>query len=55
MSYDDLMALARMHGRQFRAGERLDYNNTDVVVLARLCERVGGVDAGEVLLAERML
>lgn len=42
MSYDDLMALARMHGRQFRAGERLDYNNTDVVVLARLCERVGG-------------
>jgi len=43
MSYEDLLALARMHGRQFPAGERLDYNNTDVVVLARLCERVGGM------------
>ena len=42
LSYDDLLALARMHGRQFRAGERLDYNNTDVVVLARLCEIVTG-------------
>ncbi|MET0151295.1 MAG: serine hydrolase domain-containing protein [Candidatus Binatia bacterium] len=49
MSYDDLMALARMHGRQFRAGERLDYNNTDVVVLARLCERVGGVTLAKLL------
>src|ERR1700722_554348 len=40
MSYDDLMALARIQGRQFPAGARLDYNNTDVVVLARLCELV---------------
>jgi D-alanyl-D-alanine carboxypeptidase len=49
MSYEDLMALARMHGRQFRAGERLDYNNTDVVVLARLCERVGGMPLAKLL------
>jgi CubicO group peptidase (beta-lactamase class C family) len=49
MSYDDLMALARLHGRQFRAGERLDYNNTDVVVLARLCERVGGLPLPKLL------
>lgn len=38
--YDDLMALARLQGRRFPAGQRLDYNNTDVVVLARLCELV---------------
>jgi D-alanyl-D-alanine carboxypeptidase len=49
MSYEDLMALARMHGRQFRAGERLDYNNTDVVVLARLCERVTGTPLANLL------
>jgi D-alanyl-D-alanine carboxypeptidase len=42
MSYDDLMALARMHGRQSAPGARFDYNNTDVVVLARLCETVTG-------------
>src|SRR5918992_2966531 len=54
MSYDDLMALARMHGRQFRAGARLDYNNTDVVVLSKLCENVSGQRFGQ-LLTERVL
>ena len=54
MSYDDLMALARMHGRQFRAGARLDYNNTDVVVLSKLCENVSGQKFGS-LLTERIL
>ncbi|WP_129780450.1 serine hydrolase domain-containing protein [Peristeroidobacter soli] len=54
MSYDDLMALARMHGRQFRAGARLDYNNTDVVVLAKLCENVSG-QRFDRLLSERIL
>lgn len=54
MSYDDLLALARMHGRQFRAGERLDYNNTDVIVLARLCEIVSG-QPFTALLRERIL
>lgn len=54
MSYEDLMALARMHGRQFRAGERLDYNNTDVVVLAKLCERVSG-QPFEAFLKQRVL
>lgn len=54
LSYEDILALAKMHGRQFRAGERLDYNNTDVVVLARLCERVAG-QRFETLLAERVL
>lgn len=54
MTYDDVMALAKMHGRQFRAGARLDYNNTDVVVLARLCERVSGQPFGK-LLRERVL
>jgi CubicO group peptidase (beta-lactamase class C family) len=54
MSYDDLLALARMHGRQFRAGERLDYNNTDVIVLARLCEVVSGQPFAA-LLRERIL
>ena len=54
MSYDDLMALARMHGRQSRAGESFAYNNTDVVVLARLCERVSGVSF-ERLLIDRVL
>ena len=42
LSYEDIMAMARLHGRQFAPGSRLDYNNTDVVVLARLCERVCG-------------
>lgn len=42
LSYEDIMAMARLHGRQFPAGSRLDYNNTDVVVLAKLCERVTG-------------
>jgi D-alanyl-D-alanine carboxypeptidase len=51
MSYDDLMALARMHGRQFRAGLRLDYNNTDVVVLARICELVTGAPLAQMLAA----
>lgn len=54
MSYEDLMALAKMHGRQFRAGARLDYNNTDVVVLAKLCENVCG-QKFETLLRERVL
>lgn len=54
MSYADLMALAKMHGRQFRAGARLDYNNTDVVVLARLCESVAGMRF-DALLKERVL
>jgi CubicO group peptidase (beta-lactamase class C family) len=54
LSYDDIMALAKMHGRQFRAGNRLDYNNTDVVVLARLCERVAG-QGFERLLADCVL
>ena len=49
LSYDDLTALARMHGRQFRAGARFEYNNTDVVVLARLCERVSGTPFAELL------
>jgi D-alanyl-D-alanine carboxypeptidase len=53
MSYEDLMALARMHGRQFRAGLRLDYNNTDVVVLARLCETVTATPLS-VLLRQRV-
>jgi D-alanyl-D-alanine carboxypeptidase len=51
MSYDDLMALARMHGRQFRAGLRFDYNNTDVVVLARICEVVTGAPLARMLTA----
>jgi D-alanyl-D-alanine carboxypeptidase len=54
MSYEDLLALARMHGRQFRAGERLEYNNTDVIVLARLCETVSGLPL-ESLLRQRVL
>jgi D-alanyl-D-alanine carboxypeptidase len=49
MSYDDLMALARIQGRQFPAGARLDYNNTDVVVLARLCELVAGEPMSDLL------
>lgn len=53
LSYEDLMALARMHGRQFKAGARLDYNNTDVVVLAKLCENVAGVPLQD-LLAQRV-
>ena len=53
MSYEDLLALARMHGRQFRAGERLEYNNTDVIVLARLCETVAGMPL-ESMLRERV-
>jgi D-alanyl-D-alanine carboxypeptidase len=49
MSYDDLMGLARMQGRQFSAGARFDYNNTDVVVLARLCELVAGASMSDLL------
>ena len=49
MTYDDLMGLARIQGRQFPAGERLDYNNTDVVVLARLCELVAGAPMSDLL------
>lgn len=47
--YDDLIAFARMQGRQFAAGARLDYNNTDVVVLAKLCETVTGTPRAELL------
>ena len=54
LSYDDIMGMARLQGRLGRAGERFDYNNTDVVVLARLCERVAGQPFAE-LLAERVL
>jgi CubicO group peptidase (beta-lactamase class C family) len=54
LSYDDIMGLARLQGRLSRAGERFDYNNTDVVVLSRLCERVAGQPFAE-LLAERVL
>lgn len=54
MSYEDLMALAKMHGRQFRAGSRLDYNNTDVVVLSKLCENVSG-QRFDRLLTQRVL
>jgi D-alanyl-D-alanine carboxypeptidase len=54
MSYDDIMGLAKLQGRLCRAGERFDYNNTDVVVLSRLCERVSDRPFGE-LLAERVL
>lgn len=54
MTYDDLMSLARMHGRQFRAGARFEYNNTDVVVLAKLCENVSG-QPFETFLTERVL
>jgi CubicO group peptidase (beta-lactamase class C family) len=50
LSYDDIMAMARLHGRQFPAGGRLEYNNTDVVVLARLCERVSGLRFEQFLL-----
>jgi D-alanyl-D-alanine carboxypeptidase len=53
MSYDDLMALARAQGRQFAPGTGFEYNNTDVVVLARLCERVTGKSRSE-LLRERL-
>lgn len=42
MSYEDLMALARLQGRQFAPGERLDYNNTDVVVLGHIVELISG-------------
>lgn len=48
-SYDDIMALARLQGRRYAAGARLDYNNTDVVVLARLCEIVSGEPRHEFL------
>jgi D-alanyl-D-alanine carboxypeptidase len=51
LSYEDLMALAKLHGRQFRAGDRLDYNNTDVVVLARLCETISGAPLEKMLAA----
>ena len=54
MSYDDILGLARLQGRLCRAGERFDYNNTDVVVLARLCERVAGQPFAD-LLTERVL
>lgn len=53
MSYEDLMALARMHGRQFAPGERLDYNNTDVVVLGRLVELISGEPLSQ-FLSERI-
>lgn len=49
MSYADLMALARLHGRQSAPGARFDYNNTDVVVLARLCETITGLARPELL------
>lgn len=48
-SYDDLMAMARAQGVQYRAGDRFDYNNTDVVVLARLCETVTGAPFRQLL------
>jgi D-alanyl-D-alanine carboxypeptidase len=54
LSYDDLMGLARLQGRQSRAGAAFAYNNTDVVVLSRLCERVSGRPFAE-FLAERVL
>ena len=54
LSYQDIMALARLHGRQFSAGSRLDYNNTDVIVLSRLCEQVTG-QAFDHLVRERLL
>ncbi len=53
LSYEDILALAHVQGRRFRAGARLDYNNTDVVVLARLCELVSGVPLPR-FLAERV-
>ena len=43
MSYEDIMALARIQGKQYEPGAKFDYNNTDVVVLARLCEVVTGM------------
>jgi CubicO group peptidase (beta-lactamase class C family) len=49
MSYEDLMALARMHGQQFAPGARLEYNNTDVVVLARIVELLSGQSLAEFL------
>lgn len=43
LTYEQILGLATLHGRRFRAGSRLDYNNTDIVVLARLCEIVSGM------------
>jgi D-alanyl-D-alanine carboxypeptidase len=54
MSYEEIMGLARLQGRQSRAGAAFAYNNTDVVVLSRLCERVSGHPFAE-LLAARVL
>jgi len=54
VSYDDLMAMARVHGQQSAPGVRFDYNNTNLSVLARLCETVTG-QAYETLLRERIL
>lgn len=54
LSYEDIMAMARLHGRQFAAGARLEYNNTDVVVLARLCERLTNLPFNQ-LVRERIL
>ena len=54
LSYDDIMGMARLQGRLGRAGERFDYNNTDVVVLATalrarrgpaVCRPAGGARA----------
>lgn len=48
-SYDDLMALARTQGKRSEPGERLEYNNTDMMVLARICEVVSGMPRAEFL------
>jgi CubicO group peptidase (beta-lactamase class C family) len=53
LTYEQILGLAALHGRRFRAGARLDYNNTDVVVLARLCETVAGMPLAR-LLGERV-
>lgn len=49
LDYEGILQIAALHGKRFPAGARLDYNNTDVVVLARLCEIVSGMPLSQFL------
>ncbi|MFD5224408.1 serine hydrolase domain-containing protein [Microbacterium sp. NPDC058342] len=50
-SFDELMSLTKLQGRRFVAGSKYEYSNTDIVVLARLCEVVTGEPFENVLSA----
>ncbi|MFD5224406.1 serine hydrolase domain-containing protein [Microbacterium sp. NPDC058342] len=48
-TFDELMTLARVQGKRFEAGSRYEYCNTDIVVLARMCELVTGTPFEQLL------